>query len=129
MCCCYVAEKSDHKFVIFSRQKNIGTIINNGDTMRKTKKYQDYLVTSLKNPREAVSYLNAALEDGDPEIFLVALRNVAEAFGGLTALARKTKLNRVNLYRILSKSGNPELYSLGTLLKALGLRLAVVQHA
>jgi DNA-binding phage protein len=50
---------------------------------------------------------------------------VAEALGGITKLSKKSKLNRVNLYRILSKKGNPELYSLETLLRALGLKLAV----
>ncbi len=60
-----------------------------------------------------------------PELFLVALRNVAEAQGGVTQLAEKTKLNREHLYKMLAERGNPELKSLDALLHALGFRLAV----
>ena len=94
--------------------------------MVRSKSYKEDLAESLKDLGEAVEYLNAALEDGDPEVFLTALRDVAEARGGgMTRLSEKTKLNRENLYKILSEEGNPELTSLETLLDALGLRLAV----
>ena len=93
--------------------------------MSKSKSYHEDLIESLQNPREAEEYLNAALEEEDPELFLLALRNVAEAQGGLAQLAEKTKLNRESLYKMLSERGNPELRSLETLLHALGFRLAV----
>jgi probable addiction module antidote protein len=93
--------------------------------MKKSKAYQTELIESLRNPREAEDYLNAALEEDDPELFLLALRNVAEAQGGVAQLADKTKLNRENLYKMLSERGNPELRSLDALLHALGFRLAV----
>ena len=51
-------------------------------------------------------------------IFLLALRNVAEAQGGVARLAEKAKLNRESLYKILSERGNPELKSLDALLHA-----------
>lgn len=97
--------------------------------MKKNKsiKYQDELIKSLKKPKEATAYLNAALEDGDLEIFLLALRNVAEALGGLSQVAKKAKLNRENLYRMLSSSGNPEIASLTKILGCFGMRLAVHQ--
>jgi DNA-binding phage protein len=56
---------------------------------------------------------------------MVALRRVAEAFGGISKLASKTKLNATTLYRTLSPKGNPELKSMNSMLKAMGLRLAV----
>ena len=93
--------------------------------MKKSKAYQPDLIESLRNTREAEEYLNAALEDDDPELFLLALRNVAEAKGGMAQLAEKAKLNRESLYRMLSERGNPELRSLDTLLHAMGFRLAV----
>ena len=93
--------------------------------MKKSKAYQAELIESLRNPGEAEHYLNAALEEDDPELFLLALRNVAEAQGGLAQLADKTKLNRESLYKMLSERGNPELRSLDALLHALGFRLAV----
>jgi len=80
---------------------------------------------SLTNPKRAEAYLNAALEDEDPRVFLLALRDVAKARGGMTKLAAKSELNRENMYRILSKKGNPSLQSLGALLSSLGFRLAV----
>lgn len=93
--------------------------------MSKSKAYQAELIKSLRDPLEAEEYLNAALEEDDPELFLVALRNVAEAQGGVAQLADKTKLNRESLYKMLSERGNPELKSLDALLHALGFRLAV----
>jgi len=68
--------------------------------------------------------LTAALEDGDSAVFLLALRNVADA-QGMKTVARKAQLNRENLYRMLSEQGNPQLGSLTALLDALNLRLAI----
>ncbi len=94
--------------------------------MARSKHYQDSLLESLTDASEAAAYLNAALEDGDNEIFLLALRNVADArLGGMSKLASATGLNRESLYRMLSDNGNPELNSLSRLLQALGLKLAV----
>ena len=96
--------------------------------MSKSKNYHEDLTASLKDPKEAAAYLNAALEDGHPEVFLLALRDVAEArLGGMTKVAQKTKLNRESLYRMLSDKGNPELNSLSTLLNALGLKIVIEQ--
>jgi len=65
------------------------------------------------------------LADGDERELMVALRRVAEAFGGIAKLAGKAKLNATTLYRTLSPKGNPELKSMNSMLKAMGLRLAV----
>jgi len=90
-----------------------------------SRSYQESLIKGLQDPKEAAAYLDAALEEGDRAVFLLAIRNVIEALGGMTKIARHTGLNRENLYRVLSEQGNPELNSLEKLLKALGLRLAV----
>ena len=87
--------------------------------------YQKDLIEALKEPAEAAAYLNAAIEEGDREVFLLALRNVAEANGGMGAVAAKANLSRESLYRMLSKRGNPEIKSLFNLLHTMGLRLAV----
>lgn len=86
--------------------------------------YRDQLLQDLQNPQEAVAYLNAALEEESMEVFLVALRNVAEAYG-MKQLAADAQLNRESLYRMLSEQGNPQLSSLLAILERLGLRLAV----
>ena len=95
--------------------------------VRRTKSYQTSLIESLKDPEEAAAYLNAALdeeaEDAE-ELFLLALRNVAEAHG-IAKVAASAALNRETLYRTLSTRGNPRLSTIGALLDALGLRLAV----
>lgn len=93
--------------------------------MPRSRNYQTKLVDSLRDPEEAAAYLSAALEEIDKELFLLALRNVADAQGGLSKLAEATGLNRENLYRMLSDKGNPEFYSLVTLLDALGFQLTV----
>lgn len=93
--------------------------------MGKVASYQKDLIASLTDPCEAAAYLNAAIEDGDRAVFLLAIRNVAKAYGGMSALAEKAGLNRESLYRMLSKRGNPEIKSLSALLRAMGLRLAV----
>jgi len=93
--------------------------------MPKSRSYQDKLIETLRDPEEAAGYLSAAFEETDRELFLLALRNVADAQGGLSKLAEVTGLNRENLYRMLSDKGNPEFYSLVTLLDALGFQLVV----
>jgi len=93
--------------------------------MVKTEPYRKSLLESLRNPDEAAQYLNACLEDEDARVFLLALRDVAEAHGGIRALSRTAHLNRESLYRMLSKSGNPSLDSLAAVLNARGMRLAV----
>lgn len=94
--------------------------------MTKTRNYQDDLLEALKDSQEAAEYLNAALEDGDHEVFLTALRNVAQArVGGMAKLADATGLNRESLYKMLSDQGNPELNSIALVLHALGLKISV----
>ncbi len=93
---------------------------------RKMRDYQEKLLEDLQDPHEAQAYLNEALVDEDPHVFLLALKNVHEAQGGeMTELAKRTKLSRENLYRILSTRGNPKLSSIIALLNAVGLSLAV----
>jgi probable addiction module antidote protein len=87
-------------------------------------RYEEGLHAALADPAEAAAYLNAALEDGGQDVFLLALRDVAAA-RGLARLARATSLNRENMYRILSEKGNPQLSSLKALLESLGLKLAI----
>lgn len=95
------------------------------EKMSKTSiSYRDGLLKDLKDPEEAAAYLNAALEDGSQELFMLALRDVADA-KGITELAKKSGLNRENMYRILSEKGNPQLGSLSVLLESMGLKLAV----
>ena len=92
---------------------------------KKVTTYQEDLIESLKDPREAAAYLNAAMEEDDRAVFLLALRNVAEAHGGMASVAEKARLNRENLYRMLSEKGNPEIKSVLCLLRCMGLKLTI----
>ncbi len=94
--------------------------------MAPTRDYRELLDETLQDADEAAAYLDAALEDGDPDVFLIAVRDVVRARGGgIAALAERTQLNREHLYRMLSENGNPELHSLEAILDALGFRLAI----
>lgn len=86
-----------------------------------------YDMERLRDPRTAAAYLSAAAAAGDedPGAFLYALRNVTEAMGGISRIATRTGLNRQQLYRTLSREGNPELRSLTKILNASGLQFIV----
>ena len=86
--------------------------------------YRDQLLDRLQDPTEAAHYLTACLEESD-EVFLIGLRDVVDAHGGVAQLAEATGLNRETLYRTLSENGNPRLSSLGLIVEALGLRLSI----
>ena len=78
--------------------------------MSKSKAYHAELIESLRDSHEAGEYLNAALEEDIPDLFLVALRNVAEAQGGVAQLVDKTKLNRESpLMRCCTRWGSASL--------------------
>lgn len=94
--------------------------------MIKNISYQDYLIESLKDPKEAIGYLNAALDGGDIKVFLLALHNVVKAQGGIANLANKTNKSRTSLYKALSLKGNPHLESTNNILGAIGLHLQIV---
>lgn len=89
-----------------------------------TKDYDEFLLEDLQDLDEAAAYLTACFEDSEA-VFLQGLRKVAEAHGGVSALASKSKLNRESLYRMLSEDGNPQLSSLSAVLGSMGLRLQI----
>jgi len=84
----------------------------------------------LKDPKVAAEYLEEILADGNMELFTAALKDVADArLGGMSALSKKTDLNRQQLYKTLSKNGNPRLDTLSEVLHAVGLRVSVSPEA
>jgi probable addiction module antidote protein len=91
-----------------------------------SRSHEDATVESFRRDRQfAAAYLDQVLADGDQEEFMLALRRLSEAFGGVTGLAQQAGLNSTTLYRTLSSNGNPELRTLRALLAAMGLRLSV----
>jgi probable addiction module antidote protein len=72
----------------------------------------------------AVAYLNVLIDDADQEELTAALGRIARLSGG-ARLVEKVELNAQSLYRTLCRRGNPELRSVATLLKAMGIRLTL----
>ncbi|ADW70409.1 addiction module antidote protein [Granulicella tundricola] len=89
----------------------------------KTTPYREALLASLADPIEAKHYLNATLED-NPEGFLKALRNVAQA-RRMAQVAQDAGLTRESLYRTLSEEGNPTFETLNSVLDVLGLKITI----
>jgi probable addiction module antidote protein len=87
--------------------------------------YDDYLFHSLSDPEEAAGYLNAALEDGDLDVFLMALRKVVQAQGGISELAEANAESRDLIARILAREEIPDLNNTRKILKSLGFSLTV----
>ena len=76
----------------------------------------------LDNEQVIHAYLNAALEDADPEVFLMAVKNVARA-RGMSQLAKDAGLARENLYKALTPGAKPRYDTVLKLVRALGVQL------
>ncbi len=88
--------------------------------MKKLKTFDaaDY----LDNEVVIAEYLNAALEDENPDVFLVAISDVAKA-RGMSKLAKDAGLGRESLYKALSPGAKPRYDTVLKLLRALGVEL------
>ena len=78
----------------------------------------------LRTAADVAAYLEAALQDGDPQLVAAALGDIARA-KGMSQVARDAGLGRESLYKSLSSSGNPELATVLKVISALGLELHV----
>ena len=90
---------------------------------RRSNAYRPTLLESLRDPQESAAYLKAALEDS-PEMFLVALKDVAAAFQ-VSRVAKEAGITREGLHRMLSEEGNPRYGSLTAILQVLGLKISI----
>ena len=95
--------------------------------------YHAWLIEHLKDKEAACAHLQVSLEeyqlDHNKESFMLALKDVAIAQGGIPKLAEKTKLNREHLYRILSGKGNPTIDTLTRILQAFGVHFKLEMAA
>jgi probable addiction module antidote protein len=89
--------------------------------------HDEAMIRELRDdPEFAAEYLRAALEEDDePAVLLLALRQIAEARGGIAKVAKAAGIERESLYRALSRRGNPRLSTLVAVTKAVGLKLTV----
>lgn len=101
--------------------------MNKEAILKNTTSYKEDLLERLKDPEFARTYLETAFEfyqeDGDTEALLLAMRDVAEAQGGIGELAKRTTFSREHLYDIFASKHNPRLDNLLNILSALGFRM------
>jgi len=76
----------------------------------------------LNSTEASVAYLEAAFEDGDPQLIVAAIGDIAKAYG-MTKLASKTGLSRESLYKALSQKGNPRFATVLNLLCSMDMNL------
>ena len=77
---------------------------------------------SLDSDEKIAAYLEAALEDGDPQLVTAAIGDIARA-RGMTQLARDTGLTREGLYKAFGPNGNPSFATVMKVARALGVKL------
>ncbi len=77
----------------------------------------------LDSPEAINEYLTAALEDGDSDLLIAALGDIARA-KGMTQLAKATGLGRESLYKALSPGAKPRFDTVMRVMRGLGIHLA-----
>ncbi len=98
--------------------------MNRETILKNTTSFKENLLKALQDPEEAQAYLEAALEayeaDGNTDALLLAMRDVAEAQGGIGQLAKQTAVSREHWYEILASQQTPRLDAVLSILSALG---------
>lgn len=77
----------------------------------------------LDSPEMIHEYLKAIFEEGDSELLIASIGNVAKAQG--MSIARKTNLSRQNLYKALSPHGSPKFDTVKKAVGALGCKMVI----
>lgn len=94
-----------------------------------TRTLNEYLIEKLKNHEEAKAHLALAIDeyekDGDSAAFMLMLRLIAEAQGGIAKLSARSHLNRQNLYKILTGKTTPRFDTTLAIMKGLGYRVSI----
>jgi len=108
--------------------------INEASTFPPFVDHDEAMIEELRdNPAYAEMYLQMALEEiyepGGVPAFLIALRHVIEARGGVSEISRKSGLARQHIYRALSEHGNPTITTITEITRAAGVRLACSHRA
>ena len=92
-----------------------------------TTSFTDELIEDLKDPNEALSFLEVVLEeyekDHDAQLLMMALGDIAKAQGGIGKLAKRLKISRPHLYEILAGKHSPSLDNTLDIISGLGFRI------
>ena len=76
----------------------------------------------LTDEETIAEYLNVAMEDPNPDVFLTAVADVAKA-RGMTLLAEKSGLGRESLYKALRSGSKPRFETIAKIMGGLGLKI------
>lgn len=79
----------------------------------------------LDSPEMIREYLKVSFEQGDSELLIMALGQVAKA-QGISDIARKADISRQNLHKVLSGRSSPKFETVKKVVEALGCKLAIV---
>lgn len=79
----------------------------------------------LNTSEDIAAYLEAAFEDGDPQLIAVALEDAARSTG-MTKIASTSGLGRESLYKALSREANPSFATVLKIVQSLGLQPSVI---
>ena len=97
--------------------------------MHNYRKFKDYHIGQLRDPEDAKIYLSVAFEDyennEDIDAFLLAVRDVVEAQGGISKLAERLSLTDDGLHKTLSENGNPQFNTIRKILQELGFKFSI----
>lgn len=78
----------------------------------------------LDNEKVIAAYLQDAMEDDNPDVFLSALSDVARA-RGMSQIAENTGLGRERLHKALRPGARPGFATISKVVQALGVKLTV----
>lgn len=97
--------------------------------MREYRNYQESLRARLVDAAYAKEYLAIALEeyevDGNIEAFLLAVKDVANAQGGLSKLATRVQLSHQSLDKVFSENGTLQFSTIDAILHGLGFKFSI----
>jgi probable addiction module antidote protein len=83
------------------------------------------MAEQLNSDEEIANYLTAVIEDGDPQLFVAALGDIAKA-RGMSQIAKDSGLAREALYKAFRPESKPRFDTISRICAALGLRLQAI---
>ena len=81
-------------------------------------------VQYLDSEEMMAAYLEAAMEDQNPDVFLAVLADMAKA-RGIAQLAKDSGLGRESLYKSLAPGAKPRFETIMKITKSLGIPLRI----
>jgi probable addiction module antidote protein len=97
--------------------------------MKRAMSYKEGLLERLKDKEYSVNYLTLALKDEDSRVFVLALKDVIKAHGGIGKASKRAKLSRASVYKMLSGERELGILKILRILDTIGIALRVFPKA